>query len=116
MGRLPMTITPHTDITPHAQKWRMMHDMGYVYPHPAQLTSLDMIPQHHTLKERLATVCHRNLCIKILTVAKRILQKCISFALRRYDHIVVPSEFMRPYATQLSPHTPIDCLPHFVTK
>jgi Glycosyl transferases group 1 len=115
MWRLPMTCSPRTPCAPHAQKRRTMHDMGYIYPHPAQLISLSMVPAHWSLREWLETVKHASIMTKILTIAKRFLHKTIALALKKFRHILVPSSFMVPAAQQLVPWKSIDILPHFVS-
>jgi len=111
-----MLCIPSTHKTPHAQKRWMMHDMGYIYPHPAQLTSLSMIPKHGSLKERLRSVHDASLVTNILICAKRLLHKAVARVLTHFTQILVPSRFMIPAAQQLVPTKNIHILPHFISQ
>lgn len=75
----------------------MLHDMGYFYPYPARLSSLQQLPQNNSLLSRIRSAQSNNLLTRCLLTLKRLSLWVVKkmFA-RKVDTYLVPSPFMKP--------------------
>ena len=92
LGRAPVRISKHSS----AKKWMMIHDLGYFYPFPSQLTDEDQIKTPLTLQHFLASYQTKNPLKKLAIIGKYISLCLIKKHLqKRIDTFLVPSPFMK---------------------
>jgi len=115
LGRAPVRISKYSS----AKKRMMIHDLGYFYPFPSQLTNEHQIKTPFTLKHFLSSYPTKNPLKKLAIIGKYLSLWLIKQqAQKRMDTFLVPSDFMKDivHKSYRIENEKIKVFPHFIQE
>ena len=115
LGRAPIRISRNST----AKKRMMVHDLGYFYPFPSQLTNEHQIKTPCTLGYFLSSYETKNPLKKLAIIGKYISLYLIKKQLRKkIDTFLVPSNFMKDivHKSYTIDNEKIKIFPHFIQE